>query len=152
MVADGERDRVRPPLGGKRDGLARRREADRVRQQVEQNLPQPPLVGGEAADAGRGVDVEADAVLLEAVLHALGRLLHGGADVDVGQIERHGAGVDGGEIEDVVDQRQERVGRGGDVAEIFALLVGERAEGRIAEEMREADDVGERRAQFVGLT
>ena len=46
--------------------------------------------------------------------------------------------------------REQRVGRGGDVAEIFALLVGERAEGGIAEEMREADDVGERRAQFVG--
>ena len=38
----------------------------------------------------------------------------------------------------------------GDVAEIFALLLGQRAGHRIAEEMREADDVGERRAQLVG--
>ena len=89
-------------------------------------------------------------VLHQPVLHAFGRRLHAGADIDLGQVERHGAGVDGGEIENVVDQREQRVGRGGDVAEIFALLVGERAEGRIAEEMREADDVGERRAQFVG--
>ena len=37
-----------------------------------------------------------------------------------------------------------------DVAEIFALLAVQRAGHRIAEEMGEADDVGERRAQFVG--
>ena len=33
------------PLGRKRDGRARRREADRVGQQIEQHLPDAPLVG-----------------------------------------------------------------------------------------------------------
>ena len=32
------------------------------------------------------------------------------------EIERHRAGVDGGEVEDVVDDRQQRVGRDRDVA------------------------------------
>ena len=91
-----------------------------------------------------------DVVLDQAILDAFGGGLHGLADVDRAEIERHRAGVDGGEIEDVVDDREQRVGRGGDVAEIFALLVGERAGRGLAEEMREADDVGERRAQLVG--
>ena len=61
----------------------------------------------------------------------------------------HGAGIDGGEVEDVVDDGEQRIGRDGDVAEIFALLLGQRPGDRIAQEMREADDVGERRAQLV---
>ena len=37
-----------------------------------------------------------------------------------------------------------------DVAGILALLVGERAGGAVGQELHEADDVGERRAQLVG--
>ena len=111
----------------KRNGLARGRKADRIGQQVEQRLAHAPLVGDEAADVGRGADLERDAVLDQAVLHALGGGLHGLADIDGAEIERHRAGVDGGEVEDVVDDREQRVGRDRDVAEIFALLLGERA-------------------------
>ena len=124
------------PLGGQRNGLAGRREADRVGEQIEQDLPHAPLVGDEAADVGRGADVEHDAALDQAVLHAFGGRVHGLADVDRAEIEPHRAGVDGGEIEDVVDDREQRVGRDGDVAEIFALLLGQRPGRRIAEEMR----------------
>ena len=112
------------PLGGQRDGGAGRREADRVGEQIEQHLPDAPLVGGEAADVGRRLDVERDVVLDQAVADAFGRGVHGLADVDRAEIERHRAGVDGGEIENVVDDREQRVGRGVDVAEIFALLGG----------------------------
>ena len=90
------------------------------------------------------------AVLGEAVLHALGRRLHRGADIDRPEVELHRAGIDGGEIENVVDDRQQRVRGDRDVAEIFALLRRQRTGRRIAEEVREADDVGERRAQLVG--
>ena len=144
-IGDREHHRVGLPLGRQRHGLARRREADRVGQQVEQNLPQAPLVGGETADAGGGADVELQIVLHQPVQHAFGRRVHAGADVDLGEVQRHGAGVDGGEIEDVVDDRQQRVGGNRDVAEIFALLVGERAEGGIVQQIRKADDIGERR-------
>ena len=76
----------------------------------------------EAADVGGGADVERDVVLDQPVLHAFGGGLHGPADIDRAEIELHRAGVDGGEIEDVVDDGEQRVGRGVDVAEIFALL------------------------------
>ena len=96
---------------GQRNGLARRRKADGVGQQIEQRLAHAALVGDEAADVGGGADFERDAGLHEAVLHALGGGVHGLADIDRAEIERHGAGVDGGEIEDVVDDREQRIGR-----------------------------------------
>ena len=42
--------------------------------------------------------------LHQPVLHAFGRLLHGFADVDLAEIELHAAGIDGREIENVVDE------------------------------------------------
>ena len=89
-------------------------------------------------------------VVHQAVLHAFGGGFHGLANIDRAEIEFHRAGVDGGEIEDVIDDGEQRIGRGLDIAEIFVLLLVQRTGHRIAEEMREADDVGERRAQFVG--
>ena len=71
------------------------------------------------------------------------------SEIDWTKIERHRACIDGGEIEDVVDDREQRVGRGGDVTEILALLHRHRPGGRITEEVREADDRRERRAQLV---
>ena len=109
--------------GGEGNGLAGGREAHRIGEQIEQRLAHAPLVGDEAADVGRGADLEPDAVLDQAVLHPFGGRFHGPADVDGAEIERHGAGVDGGEVEDVVDDREQRVGRDRDVAEIFALLL-----------------------------
>src|SRR5438067_1296195 len=65
------------------------------------------------------------------------------------RIERHGAGIDAGEVKDIVDDGEQRVGRDRDVAQIFSLLAGEWTGDGIAEKIRETDDVGERRAQFV---
>ncbi len=122
LVGDHEHDRVLQPLRRQRHGAARRREADGVGEQIEQRLTHAPLVGDERADVGRGADRERNAGLLQAVLHAFGGGVHGLADVDVAEVERHRAGVDGGEVEDVVDDREQRVGRGGDVAQILVLL------------------------------
>ena len=88
-------------------------------------------------------------MLGETVAHRLGYGVHGGANVDRGEVERHHSGIDRGEIEDVVDDGEQRRARGGDVAEVLALLPGERAGRRILEQLCEADDVGQRRAQFI---
>src|ERR1700736_2381032 len=96
-----------------------------------------------------GAEYQWGDVLRVPVAHAFGGGLHGGADVDWRKVERHRACVDCREVEDVVDDGEQRRARGGDVAEIFALLVGERAGRRLVEQLREADDVGERRAPVV---
>ena len=50
--------------------LARLREADRVREQIEQNLADALAVGDEGADFVRGLDLEMDRGFSEPVLHA----------------------------------------------------------------------------------
>ena len=99
-----------------------RREADRIGEQIIKHLHHAAFVAGEAADIGIDVDLELDAVGGEPVLDAFGGGLDRLLDFDRAELEFHGAGVDGGEIEDVVGERQQRVGRFGDVVEIFGLL------------------------------
>ena len=92
---------------------------------------------GTVADrrAGRVPDDEAAAVVAK---------LQEGVHVDGAEVELHCPGVDGGEIQDVVDDSEQRIGRYRDVAEILVLLLGEWTRDRITEEMRKADDVCER--------
>jgi hypothetical protein len=127
-----------------------RSEAGGVGQEIEQHLPHALLVGDEAADIGRNVEREPDAALLQPVAYPFGRGFDRGPDVNLAEIELHGTRVDRGEIEDVVDDRKERRAGIRDVADIFALLLVERADHRIVEELREADDRRERRTQFIG--
>src|SRR5205814_9442609 len=101
-------------------------------------------------DICRCFDVEADAAADRAVLHAFGGGHHRFANIDRGEFELHTAGIDGRQVENVVDQRQQRIGRDRDVFEIFALLFGQRTGGWVAEQVDKADNVGERRAQLVG--
>src|SRR4029078_3785777 len=101
-VSDREHDGIVQPLGGKGNGLAAGREAYRIGQQIEQRLAHASLVGNEAADIGSGANLELDATLDQAVLYAFGGGFHGLADVHRAEIERHGAGVDGGAEEEVL--------------------------------------------------
>src|ERR1700716_3659841 len=78
--------------------------------------------GSEGADMRMDVDLELDAVGGEPVLNAFGGGLDGFRDVDRAELELHGAGIDRGEVEDVVGECQQRVGGFGDVIEIFGLL------------------------------
>src|SRR6266536_1410289 len=102
-VADAEHHGVAAPFGGERDDFAGGREADGVDHQIIQDLAQPPLVGGEAADSAVGTDLELEALLGKSIPHGFGDGVHDGANVHAAEIERHHAGVDGGEIQDVVD-------------------------------------------------
>ena len=86
----------------------------------------------------------------EPVLETAHGGLDGGADVDDLRRQLQRTGVDGGEIENVVEDREQRRRRAHDVIGIFALARIERADRLVAEKLREADDVGERRAQLVG--
>ena len=86
----------------------------------------------------------------EPVLDAFGRRLHRLGDVDFLQPQFERAGVDRRQIENVVDDGEQSRRRFGDIAGIFELLLVEFADDAFGEQLREADDVGERRAQFVG--
>ena len=87
---------------------------------------------------------------VQPVLHARRRGLHRLGDVDVLEPQLERAGVDRGQIENVVDDGEQRVRGIGDEAGIFELLGIERTDAAGGEQLGEADDVGERRAQLVG--
>ena len=145
-VRHAEHQRVGTALGVERNGGARRREADGIGEQIEQHLTDAALVGREAADAGVGGDIELEAVLDEAVFDAFGSGFHRPADIDGAEVQLHRASIDRREVEDVVDDGEQGTGRGVDVAEIFALLLGQRSDRRFGKEVGKANDVGERRA------
>ena len=98
--------------------------------QIIQHLHHAAFVADEAADIGIDIDLEFDAVGGEPVLNAFGGSVDGFCDIDRAEFQLHRAGIDGGEIENVVDEREQRVGRFGDVVEIFGLLRHQRAGGR----------------------
>jgi hypothetical protein len=131
------------------DNASGRREIHGVGEEIEQDLADSSFVGDKAADLLGGADFQDESAADQPVLNTFRRRRHGPADVHRPEIELHAAGVDGGEVEDVVDQREQCVGRNRDVVEILALLGAERAGMRIAQQVDKADNVGERRPQFV---
>ena len=82
----------------------------------------------------------------EPVLHAFGRRRHGLAHVDRSELEIDRAFVDGGEVEDVGDDGEERRRGARDMAGVIELALVKRADRLVAQELAEADDVGERRS------
>jgi hypothetical protein len=130
--------------------LARRGELHRVGQQVAQHLLQAVLVGvqGPAHVLGHG-DREAQVLL--------GRQgPEGGVDVlddpgerDVGHVDVHLAGLDLGEVQDVVDQLEEVGARGVDGAGELDLARVEVALGVVGEQLGQDQQAVQRRSEFM---
>ena len=66
------------------------------------------------------------------------------------ELQVHPARLDLREVQDVVDEREEVAARGQDVLSVLGLLLVERTEHLLAQDLREADDGVERRAELVG--
>ena len=99
------RDRAhvdRPALG---------RELHRVREQVEDHLSDPALVAGDDVDLRIGLERDLDAVLRRALTHHHDAALERLAQRERRDLELDLPGLDLGEVEDVVDQRQQVAGR-----------------------------------------
>ena len=130
--------------------LPRLGELDRVGQQVAQHLPQPRVVGEQVGrDARGGGDREVQALLR-------GHRPEGGLDVveqlaqrDPLGVDVHLAGLDLGQVEDVVDQLQQVGARRVDDARVLDLLGGEVAGGVLGQQLGEDQQAVERGAQLV---
>ena len=129
---------------------ARAGELDRVRQQIEHDLAQRPLVGDDLRHPGRerGANDDARAACLR--LHDADALLRQLVEADIGECEIELAGLDLGKIEQVVQQRDKVHAGGVDVLEIFAVaLVADRAEALRHHHLGETGDGVEWRANLV---
>ena len=89
-------------------------------------------------------------VIVQPVRDQLDRVGDRLVDADLADVELHDAGIDRRQVENVVDDGQQHRGGRADVVDIFALPLGQRTGVGNLQQLREADDVGERRAQFVG--
>ncbi len=96
------------------------------------------------------LDLQRDRMLVQPVGDQFGRGGDRLLDADLGDVELHDAGVDGGEVENVVDDGEQHRRRRADMLDIFALARRQRPGRRQRQQLGEADDVGQRRAQLVG--
>ena len=129
------------------DDLAALGELDRVGEQVEQDLAQPGQVG---ADRRRHVALEdvgdVETLLGRARADQVERRLDALAQVERMRLDVHPPGLDLREVEDVVDDRQQRVAGVADGRGEVALLVVER---RVEEQSAHADHGVHRRPDLV---
>jgi hypothetical protein len=122
-------------------------ELDRVRQQVQQHLPQPRHVAGHGhghigIDAGR----KRQALLRSARTHQVQRRVHALTQHEGLRLELHAPGLDLREVEDVVDDRQQRLARFVDQRRQLALVG---VEPGVEQQPAHADDAVHRRADLV---
>ena len=121
-------------------------ELDRVVQEVDQDLAQPRGVAptGPAPRDRPGSRLQP----LARCWHGeqVGRLLDALAEGERGRFDVQLPGLDLREVEDVVDQREQRLAAAADRSQVFALLGSER---RAGEELGHADDRVHRRADLV---
>ena len=129
--------------------LPPRRELDGVREQVEDDLAEAPLVAGHQVDVRCELERELNAVLDRAFAHHHDAAFERLAQREAGELELDLPGLDLRQVEHVVDQREQMVARGEDVVEVLLLLLVDLAEHPLPQHLREADDRVQRGAQLV---
>ena len=141
---------ARSPLGTERHPAARRRVLDRIDDEIVDDLQDALLVSMQLAGLRRRLVHDLDLRLARAILDQRINALQHIGDVDILAIDLDRAGFDERQVENVINQRLERLGRTQDVREIGTLLVGQLAGNALLEEVGKAHDGIERRAQLVG--
>ncbi len=125
-------------------------ELDGVGEEVEQDLLEPPRIGDDGRQIWCERGPEHDARALGERLQAAGAILDDLGHVDRGEIELELAGLDLGDVEQVVEKRERVEAALMDVLDIaFVALVADRAEPLLQHQLGEADDRVERRAHLV---
>ena len=129
------------------DDLARFRELQGVADQVHNDLAQPPRIATHRRGyVRRHVIGQLDALLMGARGEGAHRLVQGVAQVEVHPLQVQLARLDLGEVQDVVDQRQQRVRGKLHRVEVLLLLGRQR---RAQRQLGHPDDPVQRRPEFV---
>ena len=122
-------------------------ELDGVVDEVRQDLAEAERVAQQMlGDAGRDVRQELEPLVVRLLRGERGDRADDFVELEVGGFDVELAGLDLREVEDVVDDGQQRRAGVVDLADVVALLGVER---RLEREVREADDGVHRRADFV---
>ena len=114
--------RVAVPPGGQGDGPGVG-ELVRVREQVEQHLPQLGRVGVHHPDGRRAVHRQGVLLLVHQRPDGVHHLGDGSRQVERLEVQLHLAGLDLGQVEDAVDQAQQVFAGAADLVQVGAELV-----------------------------
>ncbi len=137
----------RPHLVDRDRHAALLRELDGIGGQVDQHLPKAAGVADESVgDTRIDVEVEAEPLLARPQDERVERVAQRRPQREGGRVEIEPAGFDFREVEDVVDDRQQRVGRQLHHVEVFALVGREPG---LQRQARHADDAVHRRPDLV---
>ena len=97
-------------LAGKLHGGTFGCEIDSIGQELDENLLQPLMIGHQTAEMGGCNDLERNSALLQPVGDLHGNFFKQFVQIVFRIIELHDAGIDGREIENIVDDGQEHRG------------------------------------------
>src|SRR5439155_14311749 len=112
-------NRFRPDL----NPAALRRELNRVRKEVEEDLADFPLVGVDLAESLVNAPVQVDAPPCRSLADQRQRIVDGHGQVEVRYLQLHPPGLDLREIQNVVDEGQEVLSGGMDVLQVLVLFL-----------------------------
>src|SRR5580658_1527944 len=150
-VADRKDEFAVPAPCRERHGPAGRGKFDGVGDEVEHRLADTAFIEHDRPDVGRAVEFQRD-VETPRPLPAQGQNSgEEGMDIDRRALQRQLSGLDRGQVENVVDQRQEPLRAVEDAAAILDLPVVEGTEILCGQDLGEADDGIERRAQLNAI-
>jgi hypothetical protein len=136
----------------KTDGSVDGREFHGIREEVQQNLPEPLFVGVKNRAVGT-VYGERDAVPLGQRPNDALDEPDDLADLDIVELQRHRAGLRFRQVENVVDDGKEMRSRVENIHRVVAIgRAAQRALQLVAHHLREADDGVERRPQIAAET
>src|SRR5688500_9973275 len=121
-VPHGDMDLTVLPRRPHIDAATVAREFHGVREKVEHDLLHLPLVGDDAIDAVH-VEIDADAVTNGALADHRHTVLEGRPEREFAQLELDAAGLDLGEIQDVVDEAEQVTSGREHILLVFALLL-----------------------------
>jgi hypothetical protein len=117
------------------DAAVRWRELHGVRQQVVGDLLEAPTIGPHWVGTTRSKDFQLDAARVGALAHDLQRVGEHVVQVHRLEIDFRLAGFDLGQVEDVVDQRQQVLAAVADVAGEFVLSRRQRAGEAVSQDL-----------------
>src|SRR5712692_9505213 len=148
-VFDRHLDLAVHPDGADVDVTAVRRELHRVGQEVVQDLAELALVSLDLADIGVDRHRDSDRVLRRALADHRDAAVDERLDGDRTRLELHLPCLDLRKIKDIVDEPQQVLAGREDIARVLHLLLVQRSEHLLEQDLGEADDRVQRRTQLV---
>src|SRR5207249_4606439 len=132
------------------DPAALGRELHGVGQQIQEHLLELALVGDDVLDRLVDCQVEREPVAHAPFAYQRERVLEGHAEIERPELQLHPSRLDLGEVEDIVDQREQVAPGAQDDAHVLSLFLVQFAKHAVVQYLREADDPVEGRAELVG--